>query len=455
MNSRLLRLLALSALACVGLPTIASGLNIRIRYDNHGGLFPPDSEARTALRAVCDFYEEIITDRLGTINPDHFGGASWEARYSDPSTGQLRVFRAPNGSANIIIPENDFFLFAGSRSLPGNVAGEGGGTEFVAHGNSSEWFEQVINRGQPGAGTTGSLADLLSRTDFAPWGGIVSFDKDRAWDFSLDRRGQNGGTSFVSVALHEVAHALGFGVADSFLNLIEGNNFTGPATRIAYTNRTGPRSVPLSASNHFRDDAATTCTEPGGFGSNGVFNTLSKTLKLFGTPSDRFQQVLMDSSTCNSTNYHQVMTRVDIAALQDIGWNVIERIDPESLNLSIEKPTDPISAPPVLTFGTQPSYVYQLQRSENLLVWEDVGSPVIGNGSTQSLSDTVPLPAGCSYRITISAPTPPSAAPTKSPAKLLLPTWDKPRTITSGPARICRDCEFHTHDHHHEDGDSN
>ena len=449
MNSGLSRLLIISVLACFGLPTIAPALNIRIRYDNHGGLFPKGSEARVALRAVCDFYEEIITDRLGAIDPTEYGGVAWQARYTDPSTGQKTIFKAPNGSTNIIIPENDFFLFAGSRILAGNVAGEGGGTEFTGTTAYDPWVAQVVGRGEPGAGRT--PWDQRERTDYAPWGGIVAFDLSRTWDFSIDGRGSNGGTSFVAVALHEVAHALGFGVADSYYNHIQGSTFAGPATRIAYANSSGPRNVQLSNASHFRDDGADSCTEPGGFGSNGVYNTLSKTVGLFGTPSDRFQQVLMDSSTCVSPNYHQVMTRVDLAALEDIGWNVIERIAPETLDLAIEKPSNSVNTPPVLSFVTQPDYTYQLQRSDNLLVWHDTGSPVAGNGDTKSLSDPAPLHGGCTYRIAIYAPEPAARAIAKS-AKILPPLPAKNTPTLSASARVCTDCEFHTHDHDHGDG---
>ena len=166
MNSGLSRLLTITAFACIGLPTVAPGLNIRIRYDNHGGLFPEGGEARAALRAVCDFYEEIITDRLGEINPGDYGAVGWQAIYTDPSTGQRRVFTEPNGNSNVTIPENDFFLFAGSRNLAGNVAGEGGGTEFSGTTNYAPWVAQVVGRGEPGAGRT--PWDWAERTDYAP-----------------------------------------------------------------------------------------------------------------------------------------------------------------------------------------------------------------------------------------------------------------------------------------------
>ena len=453
MNPKLSRLLFILALACFGFPSVAPGLNIRIRYDHHGGLFPPGSEARVALRAVCDFYEEIITDRMGAIDPTQFGGVAWQGRYSDPSTGQLRIFTAPSGSTNIIIPENDFFLFAGSQNFAGNIAGLGGGTEFAQTTNYGPWVAQVIGRGEPGAGTT--TVDHALRTDYAPWGGIVAFDLDRTWDFSLDQRGSSGATSFIAVALHEVAHALGFGTSPSFNNHIVNGTFSGPATRIAYANSTGPRNVRLSDASHFRDDGASVCTEPGGFGSNGVANTLSRTIDLFGTPGNRTQQVLMDSSTCVSTEYHQVMTRVDLAALKDIGWNVIERIAPETLDLAIEKPLHSAAAPPVFTFVTQPDYVYTLQRSDNLLVWEDTGLSVTGNGSTKSLSDPEPLHGGCTYRIAISAPEPvvaKTALPVQLP-KFNLPSFTKNTPLLKSlAANICADCDFHTHDYDHSDG---
>ncbi|WP_309384669.1 hypothetical protein [Cerasicoccus frondis] len=54
--------------------------------------------------------------------------------------------------------------------------------------------------------------------------------------------------------------------------------------------------------------------------------------------------------------------------------------DPESLPIEQE-----ILAAVEYRFSTEVGYLYQVQYSDDLVVWEDLGSPVVGNGETQSV----------------------------------------------------------------------
>ncbi len=63
-------------------------------------------------------------------------------------------------------------------------------------------------------------------TDFEPWVGTIAFNSTANWDFSLEDTDPNR-RDFISVALHEIAHILGIGIAPSFDALVQENQFYG------------------------------------------------------------------------------------------------------------------------------------------------------------------------------------------------------------------------------------
>ena len=125
-------------------------------------------------------------------------------------------------------------------------------------------------------------------TDFAPWGGSISFDTGASWYFDADVTTVESfsGNDFYSVALHELAHLLGFGTADSWFNKVNSGNFTGDSSG----------TVALQPDNsHWKD------------GTLSLVNSVR-------------QETAMDPSITTGTRKY--MTDLDMAALSDIGWEV-------------------------------------------------------------------------------------------------------------------------------------
>jgi hypothetical protein len=153
-----------------------------------------------------------------------------------------------------------------------------------------------MRRGQPNQ--TGSGA-----TDFGRWGGAMAFDTTgpsgaRNWHFGIDTLPGPGQPDILSIATHEIAHALGFGTADSFNGKVSfiSNEwvFTGAKSTEVYS--ANPPIDPASLS-HWEED----------------------TMSLFeGAPQDAMMVPGIMSGT------RRGFTVLDYAAMMDIGWEVPE-----------------------------------------------------------------------------------------------------------------------------------
>ena len=154
---------------------------------------------------------------LAAIIPGPAGGGitnTWSAIFTDPSTG------LQTSLPNLTIAANEILLFAGGRDLEAPSLGSGGFGGFNANGTES-FIATVRARGEVGALSEGN------ETDIGPWGGSITFStRDNVrWHFGTTTDGlEPGETDFLTVAMHEVGHLLGFGTAPSFINQI---NFDG------------------------------------------------------------------------------------------------------------------------------------------------------------------------------------------------------------------------------------
>jgi hypothetical protein len=226
-----------------------SSFDIRFdyRYDTNG--FFNDPQRRAVLEAAANTWESIIKDEfpdtpVGTETP--FVG--------NPQTNTDDTFVTD-------APIDDLLVFVGAGNLGGNTLAVAGPSGFS----------------QSNLRYTGS--------NFEPWIGSASFDASTKWFFdpTLDTADDipSDAFDFYSVALHELAHVLGFGTSRAFQSLtsVENTSFNGDLAKAV----NGGNSVPLDSN----DDLGHIAT---GYRINGVAplmnSTASPGTRTFATPVD-------------------------------------------------------------------------------------------------------------------------------------------------------------------------
>ena len=247
-------------------------------YDERGGNFFGDPARRTALEAAVSVYEDLISDRLTAINPS-FGTNTWSATFNNPATG------LDQSSSNLRVPADSLIVYAGGYVLPNGSIGVGGPGGWSASGTNN-WLDIVSERGQ-----TNAFGE--NATDFAPWGGAITFNSETNWHFEMDSLPSQGESDFYSVALHELGHLLGLGTANSWNNLRNNSGqFTGFYSRTEYGG-----NIPMDGPGHWRDGIRSISIETG-----------------------LEQEVALDPSIFVGSRKH--LTELDVAGLKDVGWVV-------------------------------------------------------------------------------------------------------------------------------------
>ncbi len=270
--------------------TPAAGLTVSFSYAlDTNRFFLDNPTARATLEKAGQFYSDILTDTLAPITPT--GGDTWDIRFEHPSTSQQAYDPGVNpGGLHIIdpsLPADTIRVYVGAKNLPG-LAEAGPGT-YGASG-SAAWETLIETRGQPGI-HTGNNAD-----DFAPWGGFLSFDLGQNWNFDHTQFPAGNQNDLYSIALHELAHVLGLGTADSWYSQITGNTFTGPKSTAA-NNGNAPLIDLQSAGGHWE---------------NFTFS------HIYNTPTS--QEASLDPDIL--LGRRKLITDLDVAGLDDLGWDV-------------------------------------------------------------------------------------------------------------------------------------
>ena len=267
-------------------------LTIDILFDytyDSDGFFNAQSR-RDVLEAAAADFENRITDDLTAISPS--GSNTWNAVFNNPTTNAQVTL------PNLAVPADTIIVYVGARNLPSGLGlGGPGGFNALA---SPAFLENLQTRGEAGVDPNSA-----NDTDFSLWGGTIAFDNAVTWNFSLDEpvSGQN---DLYSVALHEIGHVLGFGTAESFRNQINGaNNFTGPESVAVFG---GP--VPMSFDSNGNPDS-------------GHF--IEDTISVIPGTSIQ-QESAMDPQVTTGTR--KEFTKVDWAALDDLGWELTTVDDP-------------------------------------------------------------------------------------------------------------------------------
>ncbi len=322
-------LLSLGAL--VGQIQKAEAFDIVFDYDydlpENGGnnFFDPNTtegnDRRTTLTQAGKYFTDYISDSLSAIenNPSSSSGIgfqsnTWKAYFFNPATGNPETITDLEVSADTII------IYAGGREL--SSLGEGGTGGFSGLTGTPDFTDLIKGRGQAGA-----LAD--PKTDIGLWGGSITFDTDIVinvnnnptnfdWHNTVEITEQNPLDSnefdFLSIAIHELAHVFGY---TSNLDSSWGRNiapgtteFTGPESLAVYQAETDPDAtyVPLKEGSlsHWNTeiDPAT--------GAEIIIESY--------TLAGELQEVALDPNIANGQR--KLLTNLDYAGLEDIGWKV-------------------------------------------------------------------------------------------------------------------------------------
>jgi hypothetical protein len=250
-------------------------------FDTNG--FFNDPARRTALETAGQMLTSRFTDTLTGITPG--GSNAWMALFIHPGTGADQLVN------NLVVPQNTILVYAGGRAMAGSL-GRGGPGGFQGLTGSQQFVTTVIARGQ-----TGALAS--TPTDFGPWGGAISFNTGTNWNFSVGSPPTINQFDFLSVAIHELGHLLGFGLAESFDRLINASlRFTGPVATGLFGN-----TVPISSDR--------------GHWAEGT---------MFGGQASGMDPFL-------SNGERTLFNELDFAGLDDLGWQVTPVPEPGTLLL--------------------------------------------------------------------------------------------------------------------------
>lgn len=202
---------------CVSQPARANiVINFDYRYDN--GFFTGANSYRQAtLDAAASVFETRIQDTLTAITSTT--QASYNASFWQPVTGNIATLNSFSVEADSLT------VFVGAHNIGYALAQSGPGSgSYSGKGVTPAFIDNANGRGEPGALT-------YPATDFAPWGGSITFNDGYSWYTDTDTTTNEAfsGYDLFSVAMHELGHVLGFGSAASFNNLVVGGVFTGAA----------------------------------------------------------------------------------------------------------------------------------------------------------------------------------------------------------------------------------
>jgi len=239
--------------------SLISSFNIEFdyTYDSIGWY---DASKKAALEAAANVWESIILDEfantpIGTNTP----------YVRNPQTDQYIGTNNLYTTTNVI---DDIKIFVGAKDFVGSSFANGGSSGYYA--NETRY--------------TGN--------DFEPWIGSLSFDNNVNW--FVDSTPQDSTVpfdqyDFLSVAVHEIGHILGFNIGiTAFSRWVSNSTFIGNSAK--YYN--GGNAIPLTGDGHIQDEYTFS-----NYGENA-----------------------MDPSIVNGKR--KLPTVLDIAILDDIGYSV-------------------------------------------------------------------------------------------------------------------------------------
>ena len=182
-------------------------IQLDYRYDRAG--FFADPVRKQALEGACRIWGRLLADDFPAVPKGTYIKVRDPEKPNDPALALTLDYEV-----------DDLVLFVGSSDLPPGITGVSSPTAGLS--------------GVADATLAAALQKRFDATPFQPWTAWVTFDSKT--DFHFDPAPELGAAvpagklDFVSVALHEIGHALGFGTADSFKSKITAGAFTGAKT---------------------------------------------------------------------------------------------------------------------------------------------------------------------------------------------------------------------------------
>lgn len=247
------------------LPPVTFHITIDYRFDTKG--FFASADRKKALEGAARIWGRLIKDDFAKVPK----GTPIKVRDPEHPT-------EPAVALDIDDDIDDLVVFVGSSTFGGSVTASSQATAGLA-----AITDDALRT---------SLDERFHGTPFRPWTGWISFDEGEPWYFDPDpdvpKTIPAGKLDFVSVALHEMGHVLGFGTADAFKALVTNGTFTGAKAKAA----AGGTAPALSS-------------DGGHFASTVLVNG---------------KRPLMDVSDAAATRY--LPTSIDLAVLGDLGFQL-------------------------------------------------------------------------------------------------------------------------------------
>jgi hypothetical protein len=245
------------------LPPVTFHIKFDYRFDSKG--FFASADRRKALEGAARIWGRLVKSDFATVPK----GTPIKVRDPEHPAEPAQALDADDDIEDLVI-------FVGASTFPGSVTASSQATAGLTA------IEDDALRT--------SLDQRFHGTPFQPWTGWISFDDSEPWYFDPDpdvtKTIPAGKLDFVSVALHEMGHVLGFGTADAFKALAANGAFVGTKAKAA----AGGTAPALSSDgSHFASTVLVAGKRP-----------------------------LMDVSDAAATRY--LPTSIDLAVLEDLGF---------------------------------------------------------------------------------------------------------------------------------------
>jgi VCBS repeat-containing protein len=228
------------------------------RFDTNGFF---GNAQRSVLETAAAIWESHIKDEFTNVP------VGTQLSVTNPQTNQNEQFLAD-------FAIDDLVIFVGARQLGTGTLGQGGPSAIYTIGSD--------------------LDTRFNGDDFEPWTGAIAFDTSTNWFFDSTPNTDNdipaNSNDFLTTALHEIGHVLGFSTSVAFDNLVFGTSLFTGSNAISLN---GGNGIPLELDGHIQD----------GFLIGGVG-----------------PEALMDPTITVGTR--KLPTNLDLAILADIGYQI-------------------------------------------------------------------------------------------------------------------------------------